>query len=66
VSAVSFEISGGTLSHQVVSASAPTIYGWLGGWNTTTVPNGTYTLQSVGTVSGGTVTSTPITITVSN
>jgi hypothetical protein len=67
VSAVSFEVSGGTLSDQVISSSAPTIYGWLGGWNTTTVPNGTYTLQSVGTLAaGGTVTSAPITVTVSN
>ena len=41
VTSVSFEISGGTLSDQVISGGPPTIYGWLGQWNTTTVPNGT-------------------------
>jgi hypothetical protein len=51
----------------VIATATPTYYGWLAQWNTTTVPNGTYTLQSVasygGEVSG---TSTPITVTVHN
>jgi hypothetical protein len=50
----------------VIATGTATLYGWLAEWNTTSVPNGTYTLQSVGTTSGGTVTSAPITITVSN
>jgi hypothetical protein len=67
VTAVSYELSGGTLTNQVIATGGATIYGWLAQWNTTSVPNGTYTLESVGTVSGGgTVTSAPITITVSN
>jgi hypothetical protein len=67
VTAVSYELSGGTLTNQVIATGGATIYGWLAEWNTTSVPNGTYTLQSVGTVAGGgTVTSAPITITVSN
>jgi hypothetical protein len=66
VTAVSFELSGGTLSDQVVSGATATLYGWIGGWNTASVPNGTYTLQSVGTYAGGTVISAPITITVRN
>jgi uncharacterized protein YjbI with pentapeptide repeats len=66
VTSVSYELSGGTLTNQSIATGTPSLYGWLAEWNTTSVPNGTYTLQSVGTTSGGTVTSTPITITVSN
>jgi hypothetical protein len=63
---VQFEISGNGLTNDVIDTAGQTGYGWIGAWDTTTVPNGTYTLQSVGTDSGGTVTSAPITITVSN
>jgi hypothetical protein len=51
----------------VVASGSPTLYGWLANWDTRSVPNGVYTLQSVasygGEVSG---TSPGITITVSN
>jgi photosystem II stability/assembly factor-like uncharacterized protein len=47
VSKVSFEVTGGSLTDHVISGSTLTAYGWIGGWNTTSVPNGTYTLQSV-------------------
>ena len=64
---VQYELTGGTLNHAVIATATPTIYGWTASWNTTTVPNGTYTLQSVasygGEVSG---TSPGITITVAN
>jgi hypothetical protein len=70
VTSLQFEISGGpsNVHDQDIGTTAdPTIYGWLSSWDTTTVPNGTYTLQSVasygGEVSG---TSAPITITVNN
>jgi uncharacterized protein YjbI with pentapeptide repeats len=67
VTKVVFEVSGGKLSNQVIATATPTIYGWLAQWNTTTVPNGTYTLQSVATdADNNTDTSTPITITVNN
>ncbi len=67
MASVNFEISGGTLTDQVISGSTPTIYGWLSQWNTTTVPNGTYKLQSVATDTvPNTVTSAPITIIVNN
>jgi uncharacterized protein YjbI with pentapeptide repeats len=67
VTKVVFEMSGGTLSNQVIATATPTIYGWLAQWNTTTVSNGTYTLQSVATdADNNTDTSTPITITVNN
>jgi hypothetical protein len=47
VTKVEFHLTGGTLNDALVATGTPTFYGWLAGWNTTTVPNGTYTLQSV-------------------
>ena len=66
VTGVSFELTGGTLTNQVIATGTSSIWGWYAYWNSASVPNGTYSLQSVGTYSGGTVTSAPITITVSN
>jgi acetyl esterase len=73
MSAVQFEISGGALSDQVIATATPTIYGWLAQWDTTSVPNGTYALQSVSTYQGGVVakggvgaTSPAISVTVAN
>ena len=51
VTYVTFELSGGTLSDQVIATGTLTLYGWLARWNTTTVPDGTYTLQSVASYS---------------
>ena len=60
-------MSGGSISDQIVGKGTPTIYGYLGGWNTRDVPNGTYKLQSVATDTTGVSTaSTPITVTVDN
>jgi hypothetical protein len=51
----------------VVGTATPTFYGWVAEWNTTGVPNGTYTLQSVATETGGTTATSPaITVTVAN
>ena len=67
VTQVQYEITGGSLSHAVIATGSASIYGWLANWNTTTVANGTYTLQSVATDAVGLVTaSAPITITVNN
>ena len=67
VSSVSFELSGGTLTDHVVATATPTLYGWLAQWNTTTVPNGTYTPRSVATYVGGVSRTSPgVTITVNN
>jgi hypothetical protein len=67
VTYVAFELSGGTTSGEQLVAT-PTIYGWLAEWNTTSVPNGNYKIQSVASYSryfsGGT--SAPLTITVAN
>jgi polyvinyl alcohol dehydrogenase (cytochrome) len=68
VTQVQYELSGGSLSQpEVIATATPTIYGWLAAWNTTTVANGTYTLQSVAYyASGASGTSTGTTITVNN
>ncbi len=67
-SQVQYELSGGPNNYvnQVISGSGPTYYGWIGGWDTTSVPNGTYTLNSVATSGGLTGTSPGITLTVNN
>jgi hypothetical protein len=69
VTYVAFELSGGTINgEQFIATATPTIYGWLAEWNTTSVPDGTYKVQSVASYSqyfsGGT--SAPLTITVAN
>jgi uncharacterized protein YjbI with pentapeptide repeats len=67
ISSVVFELSGGTLSNQVIAKGTATYYGWLAEWNTTTVANGSYTLQSVATDNDGAqATSSPVSITVNN
>ncbi len=64
---VEFHLTGGTLNNALIATGTPTYYGWLAGWNTTTVPNGTYTLQSVAYDAGGlSAHSTGITVTVDN
>ena len=69
VTYVAFELSGGTINgEQLIATATPTYYGWLAEWNTISVPNGSYTIQSVASYSryfsGGT--SAPVTITVAN
>jgi uncharacterized repeat protein (TIGR02543 family) len=67
VTGVTFIVSGGSLSNHVVGTAVATIYGWIALWNTTTVPDGTYTLQSLATdAAGDTAYSPAITITVEN
>ncbi len=52
---------------QSFATATPTWVGWLAGWNTTTVPNGTYTLQSVASYPGGVSGTSPgVTITGNN
>jgi outer membrane protein assembly factor BamB len=64
---VQFVVSGGSLSDQVVGTAALTLYGWVAQWDTTTVPNGTYTLQSEASgLTPSAVMSPGVTITVSN
>jgi hypothetical protein len=67
ISKVEFLVTSQTLRGTVISTTFPTLYGWLGAWDTNGVANGAYTLQSVATgVGGRTATSPGITVKVSN
>ena len=46
VTGVDFYLTGGSLNDALIATATQTLYGWVGYWNSTTVPNGTYTLQS--------------------
>jgi hypothetical protein len=72
-SALKFELTGGSYAGQVVAIAEPTVDGWLAqepngtwGWDSTSVPNGTYTLTPVVTINGQVVTGVGITVSVSN
>jgi Bacterial Ig domain len=67
VTQVQYEITGGTLSDSMIATGTLTIYGWLAQWNTTSVANGSYTLQSVASHADGLSTSSsPVKINVNN
>ena len=74
VTTFQYELTGGSYTDQVVATAKPTIYGWLAqepngtwGWDSTSVPNGTYTLTPLVTFTrGGSEAGTGITVTVSN
>jgi lysophospholipase L1-like esterase len=55
VAQVQFVLTGGSLNQKVVGTAVPTLYGYLSQLDTTTVANGTYSLQSVATNSVGNV-----------
>ena len=57
-SRVVYQLSGNGLTNDVIAVATPTLYGWLAAFDTTTVPNGTYSLQSVAT-SGGLMGASP-------
>ncbi len=65
---VEFLLFGGSYGYDapVLCTATATIYGWLCGWNTTTVPNGTYTLVSLATNSTGSAAAASVSITVDN
>ena len=68
VTKVDFYLTGGSQHDTLIGTGRQTSYGWITGWNTTTVANGTYTLQSVAYGAGGRRSghSNGITITVNN
>ncbi len=47
ITRVDFLVSGNGLDGVRIARARPYIYGWLASWNTTTVANGSYLLQSV-------------------
>jgi hypothetical protein len=63
---VDYQLSGNGLTNDVIGVATPTLYGWVDSFDTTTVPNGTYSLQSVATSGGLTGTSPAVTVTVDN
>ena len=65
---VQFLLFGGTygLSGHLVGTATASIYGWIDSWNTTTVPDGSYTLLSDASGPGGSAVSSGISITVDN
>ena len=66
---VEFLLVGGSYtlySPHVVGTATLSLYGWLDSWNTTTVPNGSYTLFSYATGPGGSTASSGVSITVNN
>ncbi len=65
---VEFRLLGGSygFSGPVVCTAAPTLFGWLCGWNTTTVPDGSYVLVSEAFNSDGSAFSSGVSITVKN
>jgi alpha-tubulin suppressor-like RCC1 family protein len=67
ISNVRFVLTGGSYDKSVIGTATPTIYGYLLSWNTTSIPGGTYTLQSLATDAvGDTDYSAGITVTVDN
>ncbi len=67
VASVLFAVSGGAYSQTFIGTATPTIYGYVFVWNTTAVPNGAYTLQSLVTDGDGDgAYSPPVSITVNN
>ena len=63
VTKVVFELTGGAFNHQVIATATPTLFGWLAQWNTTGVPYGSYSIQSVATDKVNTTdTSTPVSV----
>lgn len=67
LSTVTYRPSGNGLIFQAIASSTPTAYDWLATWDTTTVPNGTYSLVSDAAYLNGVDNfSLPISITVNN
>jgi hypothetical protein len=65
---VEFLLFGGSYGYNapLLCTATSTLYGWLCAWNTTTVPNGTYTLVSLATNSTGGAAAAGVSITVDN
>ena len=53
VGKVQFALTGGSLNQTVVGTATPTLYGYLFDLNTTTLPNGSYTVQSIASDTAG-------------
>jgi hypothetical protein len=67
-SSVTFRLFGGSFGYNapVICRATPTIYGWLCGWNTARVPDGSYVLVSEAFNSAGNAFSSGVSVTVDN
>ncbi len=64
---VEFHLTGGSLNDVLIATATPSYVGWVASWDSTSVPDGTYTLQSEAYDGGGNQgVSTAISVTVSN
>ena len=67
VTKVDYMISGPALEDATFATGFRTNYGWLGGWNTSKVPNGSYAIDATISDSGGrTVRTPPVEVRVEN
>ena len=67
LSTVEFHLTGGALSDTLIGVAARRPFGWAYAWDTTSVPNGSYTLTSVASNPlGDTATSSGVPISVKN
>jgi hypothetical protein len=67
IASVQFEISGRSINDQVIGTGTGTFFGYLSAFNTASIPNGTYTLQSVATDEKGLSSTSPsVTFTIEN
>jgi hypothetical protein len=67
ITKVQFEISGGSITNQVIGTGTPTVYGYISGFDSSNFPNGSYTIRSVATDSQGlSASSAPVSITIAN
>jgi len=64
---VVFRLSGGTLSNAVIASATNSPYGWIANWDSTTVPDGNYTMSARATNGfGNTADSAGFAVTVAN
>jgi hypothetical protein len=63
---VEFRITGAGGEPSIVATAEPGLLGWAASWDTTGVPDGTYTVTSVAVGSEGEVVSAPVSVVVDN
>ncbi len=64
---VDYVLNGPGLQGDTFATGIQTSYGWIGGWNTSTVPNGSYTIEAKVRDSGGrSVMTAPVEVRVEN
>ena len=59
ITKVDYVLSGPGRADATFATGSRTNYGWIGGWNTSTVPNGSYTIDATVSDSGGRSVRTP-------